>query len=134
MTEAQGKNLKSLVANLRGGNYLQYRGGLRSSDGKLFCFSGVGNDLFLAQTGHGSWNQESHEFGGNYFFELHGEIVSGSMPKEVGDDYYGIEWEMQDAYIQMNDGGSSFEEIANQIESDYQEVFGPPMNFDDIIE
>ena len=120
------ENISKWTAALRSGDYRQGRGSLRRDDG--FCCLGVACDIYLKETGRGSWRMNySDDSGIGYTFRIDGVEERITLPTAVF-DWLGIEnieenpkitahyHDKLDTWINMNDHNSSFEEIANHIE------------------
>lgn len=93
------------TAALRSGDHQQGRGHLRPTLG-TFCCLGVACDLYDPlrwnyERGTDSWNYTQHE---------------SELPHDVR-EAYGLTAVQEDELIQLNDGGYSFAEIADKIQT-----------------
>jgi len=66
------------LEELRGGEYKQSRRTLRNSEG--YCCMGVLVDIYIKETGKGSWNSD---YLGNYVFEGDSMSEEAVLPQEV---------------------------------------------------
>lgn len=113
-------NAKKWVAALRSGEYRQGRGALRSGD--EYCCLGVACDLYSKETGV-SWESEAE----TTFVYLGQNAV---LPQEVK-NWLGLCNDsgrcpakyQPGSLIHWNDGGWTFEEIADWIESEPEGLF-----------
>ena len=103
--EEQKQNRAELVKALRSGEYQQTRNQLRKDDS--FCCLGVACDI----SGLGNWSESVY---GKTKVFIYAEN-SGVMPSFVM-DFYGFTHKGAIILSNMNDSGSSFEEISVVIE------------------
>ena len=122
------ENVERWVKALRSGEYKQGAGALRSGD--QFCCLGVACDLFDSS----GWRPSANHFLDSYL--MNGIVRVGALPEEVmhwlglsdssgylvtrGGGYIQGQWvSLADA----NDGGATFEEIADLIEDNADKLF-----------
>lgn len=106
------KNIKLWVSTLRSDAFQQGRQGLRLSQ-EQFCCLGVACELYRQSTGKGQWENKP---GGIYWFVLDGLDHTGFLPNPVR-AWLGIDDpRIERTLAALNDGGHSFEDIANYIE------------------
>ncbi len=105
-----------LLAALRSDEYEQGQHQLRSDD--RFCCLGVTCDLYIKITGKGKWQ-------GDAFIDEDGESQLNVLPKCV-QEWAGIDEENPfipdyefDTLAEANDGGKTFEEIADIIDDNF---------------
>jgi hypothetical protein len=96
---------------LRSGEYEQGRSRLVSHDDK-FCCLGVACNL-LAEDGFGAWVVD--EFSGEWSYETGDHVSDIMLPPEAALKI-GLKDDAEDALVQLNDDGGSFDEIADWIE------------------
>lgn len=98
---------KKWLKALRSGEYTQGVGYLRTTD-DTYCCLGVLCDLT-----DGEWAEDNDEA---YIFQLedYGELMLDLDPIYL--DLFGLDDETQADLVDMNDSGSTFEEIADYIE------------------
>lgn len=111
------------VAALRSGEYSQGKSWLRSPprvstspNPHTFCCLGVLCDIYQKETGKGEWRPPTN--GHHYHFEDGvGDESRTSTPAQVV-IWSNIDTRMLPVLTFLNDHGSTFEEIAERIESD----------------
>lgn len=111
------ENAKKWVEALRSGEYKQATKALRRGNG--YCCLGVACDLYAKETGIG-WEQD---FTLGYLF-LGGNLV---LPERVK-NWLGLTnnqgaWGYNSSLTEANDGGATFNEIADIIESEPGTMF-----------
>lgn len=116
-TSNQKANLRTLVAALRSGEFYQTQGRLRR-DGS-YCCLGVGCELYSQKVG-GFWDYSDMLGGLPYFVADYtgGQPLwnENEMPEPVA-SYFGLNQYEQRSLANMNDGGASFNMIADHIET-----------------
>jgi hypothetical protein len=115
------RNLRWIKA-LESGCYKQGRGRLKRED--HYCCLGVGCNLFMEETGYGSWEKGSDDF------LLDGDSASAFPPESVADWYgwqnespaeksfrttYGVVEDKTLEVSLLNDSGASFVTIADSL-------------------
>lgn len=121
LTEEQKANVRKWVVALRSGEYEQGRGQLLDEHNRMCCL-GVACAVYMDETGRGKWTDPNDD-GFMYFMTEHGGRNAISLPFEVR-EWLGM---MDDdpalsggrRATMQNDGGTSFEEIADAIEETY---------------
>ena len=119
------ENVKRWVKALRSGEYKQGSGALRMGD--EFCCLGVACDLF----DNNGWRPSGYDLLDNYL--MNGIVKVGSLPKEVmhwlgladSSGYFMVgctqgQWA---SLADANDGGATFDEIADLIEDNADNLF-----------
>jgi hypothetical protein len=101
------KNLQNLIDNLKSGKYIQHKGSLRSPDGTAFCFMGVAYDLSNLGTWVIEYNSDEEPF--YYYHRSTGHQMLTLY------NHLGLNVGSLSPFIDLNDEGVSFEEIANQL-------------------
>lgn len=127
-------NVKLWIKTLRSGEYQQGKRKLRSPDptdgAKLcYCCLGVGCDLYMKETGKGSWDSRCG------FVDSSGTIRDAVLSQEV-QDWLGLSTfdgefttnegalpEHRDSLTRLNDCGNDFNHIADVIESNPKGLF-----------
>ena len=117
------ENVEKWVAALRSGNYLQTKGKLRGKRG--FCCLGVACDVYSKETGEGEWSMGAHTRT-SYSFGVDGIYIKDHLPQEVV-EWFGLStkdggWR-HSSLSMRNDTGSSFNKIADIIESEPNGLF-----------
>jgi hypothetical protein len=113
------ENAKKLIAALRGGEYEQAHERLRKGD--AFCCLGVACDLYAKAHGE-SWTQKDDEW---YFLGV-AEFLPGEVQEWLGfldNDGAFAGPARSTSLAERNDGGTSFEDIADIIESEPEGLF-----------
>lgn len=123
-------NAAKWIAALRSGDYSQGRSRLRTQEG--YCCLGVACEVYRQETGEGQWLGDT--VGGHFLFRTSAETVSAFLPGPVC-DWLGVIHDngarddtdgLNDAdrynsdlrpLSSLNDGGRSFEEIADILEA-----------------
>ena len=130
------RNAQAWVRALRSGEYKQGIGVLRRND--TYCCLGVACDLYMKAENKGAWIQPSNERANSYFV-VGDDAKDGTLPKAVV-EWLGLEKgnnrvEYRDIYapklffgkyqslLGANDGGMSFNAIANAIETHAKGLF-----------
>ena len=116
------ENAKKWVSSLRSGDYEQSWRHLRTESG--YCCLGVACDLYSKETGKGKWTKPDSDI--SFYFE-YGYKESSTLPFDVV-DWLGLsctsgKYHVQSSLTQDNDGGKSFAEIADVIESEPEGLF-----------
>ena len=123
-------NMLLWVEELRSGRYRQGTGRLRDTDNK-FCCLGVACDLFFRTTGKGRWVPQLETSSFTFMVDDNGSDVA--LPKGVR-DWLGLasasggmkqrihNGVTRQSLTNINDDGVSFDEIANIIESDIDQL------------
>lgn len=116
---------KRLVTALRSGDYKQGHGRLRGGDGESFCCLGVACDLIQGELGV-TWSSSDRD-GLRYTFLGRVSKLPEKVRKLYGFTSYFGDYRKKDGELcslsDLNDNGSSFEEIANFIESEPEGLF-----------
>ena len=119
--EEQAENRRKWVEALRSGDYQQGRRSLRPTN-DTYCCLGVACDV-LSNENQG-WEANQGEF---WFYRSDGSLVARELPSEVRDmlglqtavgNMTKLDWRLGKSLASMNDEGSTFEEIADIIESE----------------
>lgn len=120
-------NARKWVEALRSGEYQQATEALRSGDntrGYRYCCLGVACDLYRQEVG-GEWV-------GDDFKDTDGQLMEDAELPAVVRDWLGLRWcsghfipqdTGSSTLIRINDGGSTFAEIADVIESEPKGLF-----------
>jgi hypothetical protein len=119
------KDIKDIwVTALRSGKYEQGKEALRRSNDK-FCCLGVLCDLFQKETGRAEWE------GGGIYYKMDNEAAylisdvtewSGMQSTDGRFMYEDKGISIMNTLATLNDNGKSFEEIANVIEENWEQL------------
>ena len=113
-------NARKWVAALRSGEFEQAQGRLK--DGDAYCCLGVACELYIRETGVGSWDERSSFLNGD------GRAYSAVLPDEL-QTWLGVRADVASyaegvcALTIDNDNGKTFTEIADIIESEPEGLF-----------
>lgn len=108
--EEQKEHRRLWVAALRSGKYEQGRGVLRTANNQ-FCCLGVACDI----SGVGHWSDEREYYAGD---DAKYAVLPRPVMAWLGLRDTGGEFGRRDSLIDQNDGGKTFAEIADIIESE----------------
>lgn len=106
------------VEKLRSGEYKQTKGGLRNDD--CFCALGVLCDI----SGLGTWEKQKrtpYDRWQIYSFKSKASECLGALPHDIS-EWAGLSMHEEDVISKMNDGGASFEVIADYVEKNWEKL------------
>lgn len=124
-------NVKAWVEALRSGEYKQGKSFLRQDN--AYCCLGVACDLYQKATGKGEWRPGVTS--GTQTFSLLDSHSDAFLPRvvavwlEISSNTIVDDGTHRRSLIGFNDSGSSFEEIANIIETNYPRMSRAPEAF-----
>lgn len=112
----KAKDIKTWTKALRSGEYKQTKEFLHHNDG--FCCLGVLLDVMV----EGDWIRPiGNQIAWRFKLDETGETIVGLLPSKVRSDF-NISAADERLLARMNDSGTSFEEIADWIESNLSKV------------